>query len=131
VTVEDYIRGTGERLILAVHVPKSSGICRVKKVSRSAGSEPILHAAVCIDGTWGNVDTAVIALGGVAPPGTRLQEVESALLSGKLNSPEAVQAAAAAAVDPDGDRHGSAEYKRYITGVTVADCVADCMGVEG
>ncbi|VFT07032.1 putative FAD binding molybdopterin dehydrogenase [Escherichia coli] len=62
-----------------------------------------------------------IALDGVASKALRLHDVEKQNLEGN-----ALEQAVANAIFPQEDLRGSVAYKRYITGVLVADLYADC-----
>lgn len=61
------------------------------------------------------------SLDGVASKALRLHDVEKQNLEGN-----ALEQAVANAIFPQEDLRGSVAYKRYITGVLVADLYADC-----
>ena len=63
-----------------------------------------------------------IALDGVADKALRLHDVETQSREGTQ-----LEQAVANAIFPQDDIRGSAAYKRYITGVVVADLYADCL----
>ncbi len=129
ISVEEYFSGGGQSLILAVLLPEQKGKCVVKKVSKSSGSPSIISAAVRIDGKWERAREALIAVGGIAPHVIRLVSIEEKLRSGMLKNSDELQKAVSEVVSPQADVLGSISYKKYICGVTVADCVRDCMEV--
>ena len=63
-----------------------------------------------------------IALDGVADKPQRLRDVETQMREGAE-----LEQMVANAIFPQDDIRGSAAYKRYITGVVVADLYADCL----
>lgn len=79
-------------------------------------------AALTVDAA-GRVARARVAVGCVDPRPRRLEPVETMALGETVDAlrarAEALGAAAAAAVDPAGDLHGSADYKRDMTRVFV------------
>ena len=129
VSVEEYLSGDNQALILSVCIPGLKGKCRVKKISKSSGSPSIVTVAVRIDGSWGKIRDAVIAVGGLAPKVIRLSSIEEELKSGMLTEKDDLQNAISDTVSPQTDVLGSVSYKKYICGVTVADCVSECMEV--
>ncbi len=129
ISVEDYISGNKQSLILSVIVPKQKGSCVVKKVSKSSASSAIITVAVRIDGSWGNINGAVLAVGGIGSQIMRLWSVEDGLKSGSIKNRDELQLAVSNVVAPQTDVLGSVSYKKYICGVTVADCVDECMEV--
>ena len=129
ISVEEYISGGKESLILSVRLPKQNGQCVVKKVSKSAASPSILNVAVRVDASE-DIREAVIVVGGVAPQIIRLGAIEEGLRSGKLTDRDELQKAVSETVLPESDVLGSMSYKKYICGVVVADCVSECMRRE-
>lgn len=128
VPVWDYVKGESESLILSVRVPRKKGAAVVRKVAKSAGAYPVITAGVYILEDGGKVDEAVIALGGIAPKVERLTSLEEALKEGALKNNEEISDFVSAIVKPETDFLGSAEYKKYISGVTVAHCISICRG---
>ncbi|MCV1818064.1 molybdopterin-dependent oxidoreductase FAD-binding subunit, partial [Escherichia coli] len=91
--------------------------CATRKISRSQAGLTVVTAAVAIT----DHDGMRIALDGVASKALRLHDVETQNLEGN-----ALEQAVANAIFPQEDLRGSVAYKRYITGVLVADLYADC-----
>ncbi len=127
ISVEDYISGGQDSLILSVRIAKQKGLCVVKNISKSVGSASIINVAVRIDGTWNDIREAVIAVGGVAPRVIRLGTIEEGLKSGKCKDRDDLQKAVSEVVAPESDILGSMSYKKYICGVVVTDSVSACM----
>lgn len=131
IPVEEYVRDDHKDLILDIHVPAPVGACIVVKESRSHISLPVVSAAVSLTVDEGlpnyGLSGACVAIGCVAPKTLRLTEVEEAIVSGNLKNREDVEAAIRAAISPETDILGSAEYKKYINGVIIADAVIRCL----
>jgi len=70
----------------------------------------------------GRCTRAAIGVGGASPIPHGLQEVADTLLGQTLDATtiEGVSAAVAEAIDPEGDLHGSAEYRRHLARVLAA-----------
>lgn len=120
-SVEDYVSKKSSSLILSVSLPEVKGVCVTKKISRSCASLPVLNVAVRVaDGE------AAVVISGVADSVVRLSSVEKGLVSGSLKSQEEIEKSVSSSVDPKSDIVGSADYKKYIAGVTVAECIELC-----
>ncbi len=79
-----------------------------------------IAALVVLDGR--RCRRARLAAAGAGPVPVRLRQAEAVLECGSVDE-SSIQAAAAAAeraVEPDGDLHASAEYRRHLTGVLTA-----------
>lgn len=120
-SVEEYVTKGASSLIKSVSLTKVSGNCSSKKVSRSCNSLPVLTVAVRVAS-----DEAVVAVSGVADKVVRLSSVEEGIVNGTLKSAEEIEKAVSSSVSPKADLVGSVEYKTYIAGVTVADCIELC-----
>ena len=120
-SVEDYVSKGSSSLILNVNLPKVGGKCLIKKVSRSCNSLPVVTVAVRVSGK-----ESVVAVSGVAEKVIRLSSVEEGIAKGTLKSQDDIQKKASDSVSPKADLVGSVEYKKYIAGVTVADCIELC-----
>jgi CO/xanthine dehydrogenase FAD-binding subunit len=55
-----------------------------------------------------------------------LPEVEEGIEKGKYSTREELEKAVSSRINPKGDFLGSAEYRKYIAGVTAADCLEAC-----
>lgn len=121
--VEDYILAEGRDLITTVVIPDVDLNCIGYNISRSAAGLAVVTAAVSVD----KEGKQIIALDGVSPLSNgasrpiRLRDVENQNLKGEL-----LEQAVSDAIHPVADIIGSVEYKRYITGVVVADLLTEC-----
>lgn len=122
-SLEDYLANPEDRLITEIVIKDPYRRCATRKISRSQAGLTVVTAAVALTEHEG----MRIALDGVTPRTQRLRDVEAQNLDD-----EVLERAVAAAIFPQPDLRGSVAYKRYITGVVVADLYADCqqMGEE-
>ncbi|MCY3560332.1 MAG: FAD binding domain-containing protein [bacterium] len=126
-----------EELLAAVRLPIlgddwRTGFC---EFSRRAGDFAVVAAmtAVRLDPVSGAIVEARIGVGGVAGVPARLPAAE-ATLRGEVPGADLHAAAAAAAageVDPVGDLHGSAAYRRDLVRAMVARALAQGAGESG
>ena len=94
----------------------------VAEFARRLGDFAIVLAVAAVERDGDGIASARIALGGVGGGPVRARNAETTL-SGQPSTPEAVAAAAAAAadeVDPTGDIHGSADYRRDLVRAMVS-----------
>lgn len=110
-----------DELLTGVRLPKPAPSTRVgfQQFSRRAGDFAVAMAAAALDVRGGRVAEARIALGGVSDRPVRAAGAEESLAGGPADRGAFEEAAAAAArdVDPIGDIHGSAEYRRDLVRV--------------
>ena len=121
-SLEEYLSGPKDTLVLAVVLPEPKRISATAKVSRSAAGLNVLVAAVALD----SHGQQRIALDGVLSHTSRLKQMEE-----KGLQEAALEKAVAEAVTPKEDIKGSVAYKRYIAGVIVADLLTDCLQKKG
>jgi len=123
--VEDYVRNRHDELILEILIPPLQGICVAVKESRSHLAYPVVSAAVSLsfDTNKQRLSAACVAVGCVAKTTIRLAQVEKDIVSGKLHQKGDIEKAISIAINPEDDILGSAEYKKYINGVVIADAV--------
>jgi len=128
--VEDYVRNHHDELILEILIPPLQGICVAVKESRSHLAYPVVSAAVSLsfDTSKRKISAACIAVGCVAKTTIRLAQVEEDIVSGKLRQRSDIEKAIRIAINPEDDILGSAEYKKYINGVVIADAVISAQG---
>jgi putative selenate reductase FAD-binding subunit len=127
IPLQSYVKENRHDLILNIRFARKSGKTAVKQITRSAGGETVVSAAVYVEQKQGKILKAIIAVGGLFDRVVRLNDVEDALVEGKLKTGEEIQDAVNSLVKGDDDYLGSAAYKQYICGILVADCVAGCM----
>lgn len=126
-----------EELLVAVRLPVlgddwRAGFC---EFSRRAGDFAVVAAmtALRLDGATGAVAEARIGVGGVAGVPVRLPGAEATLVGEVPGAELRAEAAAVAAgeVDPVGDLHGSAAYRRDLVSAMVARALAQGAGTSG
>ena len=130
IPLEQYVNEGRNDLILNVRFSHIKGKAAVKNLTRTAGGETIVSAAVAVEQEDGKITKALMAVGGLFDRVTRLTSVEEALVAGKLKTGEEIQDAVNESVTAEEDYLGSAAYKKYVSGILVADCVAKCMRGE-
>lgn len=119
ISIDDYISQKKSSLIKSVKVPKAGRKIALKKVAVQTHAIPVISAAVSISADGNDAVVAVSGLkGGVA----RLGSVESAWVSGDADK-ETIEKIVGDAVQFNADLQGSAEYKTYVAGVTIADLI--------
>ena len=116
-SIEEYLACPCDRLLTEIIIKDPYRTCATRKISRSQAGLTVVTAAVAMT----DHDGMRIALDGVASKALRLHDVEKQNLEGN-----ALEQAVANAIFPQEDLRGSVAYKRYITGVLVADLYADC-----
>ncbi len=115
-----------EGILSWIHLPVSLGSrgAGLARYARTAADLSLLHAAVSLGRSGDRVDRPIVAFGGIGPRATRLAAVEEALADARMPDPAAIAAVVENAVDPAFDVRGSAQFKRYMAGVLVADALA-------
>ncbi len=99
----------------------------LREVSNGGNVFPVGGVALRWASADGTCTMARIAAFGVGSVAQRLIDAEEALVGTDL-SPEAIAASVAAArnaVNPTGDMHADAEYRRHLVGVLVERCLAE------
>ncbi|MFC1355024.1 MAG: molybdopterin-dependent oxidoreductase FAD-binding subunit, partial [gamma proteobacterium symbiont of Clathrolucina costata] len=119
--LETWLTESREVLITEILTPPLEGGCMAVKESRSFMALPVVCAAMRLTTQGGKISRAAVYAGCVAPRIVRLKTVEKAILDGSN-----VEAAVKASINPTDDILGSAEYKRYINAVKIADTVKLC-----
>lgn len=120
--LEQYLAAPKGALVAAIVLPDPKRVCATEKVSRSAAGLIVLTAAVALDAQG----KQLIAVDGVTQSAARLKDVEA-----KGLQETALEQAVSQAVAPKEDLRGSVAYKRYISGVIVADLLAKCLQKKG
>jgi carbon-monoxide dehydrogenase medium subunit len=100
--------------------------------ARRHGDFAIVAAAVAVDVEGDRMKDARVVVGGVDEVPLRVQEAEQALEGAAPGGEAFAQAgrAAAEAVDPSSDVHGSAQYRKDLTDVLVRRALAEAMHAD-
>jgi putative selenate reductase FAD-binding subunit len=112
-----------ETLILSVKVPNGGRRCIVKAVSRTAGSPRSFVTAVSVRANGAKPKDVHVVVSDCGGQRLRLESVEVALEGRTLPDKDDIEEMVAIAFAPRPDIHASADYKRYIAGVLVADAL--------
>jgi len=126
-SLADYIGEGRKNLIINVRFVHNRGQAAVKNILRSSGGLSVLSAAVSVEYKEGKILKAAIAVSGQSDIITRLTGVEEALVAGQLAPGKDLEEAVQKAVRFTSDLRGSEDYKKYLCGVTVQDCLARCL----
>ena len=119
--IDAYLVGQRKELVLGVVLPEPELRCATRRISRNADGLAVMTAAVALDA----LGEMRVALAGVTPQPMRLRDVERHELRDA-----ALEAAVSAMIAPRADLGGSVAYKRYISGVVVADLLVECQQQE-
>jgi aerobic carbon-monoxide dehydrogenase medium subunit len=113
-----------------VRFPQPAPHAAVHEFARRAGDFGIVAAAVAVDVRDGGCRSARIVLGGVADVPLRIPEAER-VLEGADASREAFEEAgqaAAKAIDPPSDVHGTGDYRRDLSVVLIRRALTEAAG---
>lgn len=125
-SVEQYVGEERCDLILSFKLPPIQGTCLVVKESRSHLALPVVSAAVRLATAGDGIREAVVAAGCVALHVVRLAEVEQYIAEAPSLEEKGLEESIARSIEPYGDILGSADYKRYVNSVVIADLVRRC-----
>lgn len=127
IAIDEYITAPKGRLILGVEIPKSKMRVTQRVFRRTANDISLITVAAGITQARGIVTAAVVAVGGVNKRVVRLKALEQSLIDTVVPHDDSIAAAVKAdkAVAPIADVRGSAEFKRHLAGVLVAEAVAE------
>jgi aerobic carbon-monoxide dehydrogenase medium subunit len=108
-------------LLTEVRFPHPMPRAALEEFARRHGDFAIVAAAVAVEGEDGSCERAAVVVGGVDEVPVRVEAAERVLTASDLSAEAIEEAAQTAAkeVDPSGDVHGSAEYRRKLTAVLV------------
>jgi len=125
--VAEYVAKPPAGLITRLIVPevKPGRVAACRNSRASANGLSIVSAAVSATVARGVVRKPIVALGGIAGHVVRLAAVEEALEGKALPALDELQALVSRSVRPAADLSGSAEFRRYQAGVTVALALRD------
>ena len=119
-----------DALILSAQVPVGDQRCSVHAVSRTAHGPRSLVAAVSGRAAGQGLRDIRIVVSDCMGQRLRLNELEKELEGPALSEKLRVETMVGRIFSPRADMHASAEYKRYIAGVLVADALRELLGAE-
>jgi putative selenate reductase FAD-binding subunit len=121
VPIDDYCSERSSDLILSVSMGNAGRRCGVKAISRTSHSGKSLVVAVSVDASASTMRNIRIIVSDCRGQRVRLREVEKELEGAPLRDRRRIEELVGRAFEPRPDIHASAEYKRYMTGILVAD----------
>ncbi|MBI5368520.1 MAG: FAD binding domain-containing protein [Planctomycetes bacterium] len=123
----DFRRERPDALITAILLPAAARARRVglRRFARTANGPTLLSVAVsCLGAPDARVQSPIVAVAGVAADSLRLTGVERRLQGHALPVRAVLEGWVREAVAPAADPFASAELKRHLAAVLVADCLA-------
>ena len=116
-------------LLVEVRLPRPRPHAALQEFARRHGDFAVVAAAVAVDVDGDRLADPRIVIGGVDEVPVRIEEAERALDGATAGADAFAEAgrAAAEAVDPSSDIHGSAEYRKKLTGVLVRRALAEAV----
>jgi probable selenate reductase FAD-binding subunit len=121
VPIDAFLKDRGNALILSVIVPSPSRACVVRVVSRTSHSSRSLVVAAAADIPVRTPLSARIVVSDCR--GGRVQLREAGAADGALPEKSRIEESVRTRFAPAADPHASADYKRYMAGVLVADAL--------
>jgi carbon-monoxide dehydrogenase medium subunit len=106
-------------IVEEVRFPRPWPHAAIQEFARRHGDFAIVAAVVALDLDGDVVRDARIVVGGIDEVPVRAEAAEAALRGQRADAFAEAGGAAAGEVEPSGDIHGSAEYRRELTGVLV------------
>jgi putative selenate reductase FAD-binding subunit len=125
VSVHEYVTREMTRLIEGIlispeHLTKKYGI---RKFSRTANDISIVTAAVTFNIQHEKLSDVRVVVGGMGKHVVRLTKLESKLAGNRLPAPTEIEDTVKNTVSPLKDIRGGVQYKKYLAGVLVSDCI--------
>ena len=120
-------------LLVEVRFPRPRRHAALQEFARRHGDFAIVAAAVAVELEGDRLTDARIVIGGVDEIPLRVTEAEGVLEGAEPAAEAFAEAgrAAAAAVEPSSDIHGSAEYRKELTAVLVRRALAEAVSNGG
>lgn len=126
--VEEFIASGSRELILKITLPEQKAYCCIKQYQPKANATALIRVAVSFSpASEQEPGATIVAIGAIEDSPRRLQEVEHLVSGGGNFDRSTLEQTVAAIVQPTEDIQGSVAFKRYIAGITVADCIMSCL----
>jgi putative selenate reductase FAD-binding subunit len=125
VPVYEYVSQEMNRLIEGVMI-SSENLAKkygLRKFSRAANDISIITAAVTFNIQNENLSNVRVAAGGVGKHVVRLAELENELEGNKLPARTEIENTVKKTVSPLKDIRGGIQFKKYMAGVLISDCI--------
>src|SRR5215469_137188 len=116
-----------DEMVVEVRLPAARPGAAIREFARRHGDFAIVAVAAAVSSEGGVCRDARVVLGGVGGTVQRAPAAETVLIGSGLGA-DAIEAAAreaAAGADPQGDVHGSAEYRRHLVQVLAARVIQE------
>ena len=125
VPLEAYLHEDRKDLILKIIIPDQQLNACIGQFQVKANAPALVRVASSATRTdSGDLDTLIIAIGSVeASPPRRLKDIESLVSKNPSIDRDSLAQSISRVVEPAEDVLGSSHFKRYIAGITIADCV--------
>jgi carbon-monoxide dehydrogenase medium subunit len=119
-------------MVTEVRFPRPTPRASLQEFARRAGDFAVVAASAAIELDDGRCASARVVLGGVADVPLRVVEAEEVLVGEELSRTrfEAAGRAAAQAIDPPTDVHGSASYRKELAAVLIRRALEDAVRDE-
>ncbi len=125
-TLEEYLQTDRSELILKVIIPLVKSCCCVNSYSLQSGGPILVNAAVNIPGPESEDETPIIAIGNMEESVRRLTDIEKMVQDNPTLDRDALESAIVETINPVEDYLGSVKFKKYITAITVSECILSC-----
>ena len=125
VPVDDYVTQEMTRLIEGIMI-SSENLAKkydLRKFSRAANDISMITAAVTFNIQNEKLSSVRVAVGGVGKHVVRLTELENKLENHKLLAPTEIEDTVKNIVTPVKDIRGGFQFKKYMAGVLISDCI--------
>jgi len=125
VSVYDYITQEMTRLIEGIMISSDNLTKKygIRKFSHTANDISIITAAVTFNIQNEIISNVRVAAGGVAKHVVRLAELENKLENNKLIAPAEIEDTVKNIAAPVKDIRGGIQFKKYMAGVLISDCI--------
>lgn len=122
-----------DEMVVEVRLPAPPAHTALTEFARRHGDFAIVAAAVAFDVADGRLGDVHVALGGVTDRAVRLPGVEAAANGAPADPATFREAgrAAAAAIDPPSDLHGTADYRRFLAAGLVERAFQEALADPG
>jgi putative selenate reductase FAD-binding subunit len=129
--VETYLKADSRELILKLMLPEQLPHCYINQYALKANSPAIIKVAVSADPDKSKKSNRVtVAIGALEEQPRRLKKTEALVAKQSEVDYDAIAKSVSDEVEPVADIFGSVPFKKYISGITVADCVLSCLEKE-